>query len=160
MYVCLQKPAVVANKILTDFKLSNSDKLGQTRKLGTGDRPIGPDHVFGVPSLRNGVREPSVEELLKTSLPPEQQQPDADLGKSLREVGYTRTRPRMHFLHTHTHTHTCAHTHTRARATVHCSTALVVPTALTFMVEQMAEATSPAPPVSVLISASCAMLQL
>lgn len=88
----LQQPAVISSKIHTDFKLSNTDQLGKTKKLGTGERNLAPDHTFGMPSLRHGVRGATVEELLKHSLPMEQQQPDADLGKSLRE-GYRNIAP-------------------------------------------------------------------
>lgn len=82
----LPQPPGVANKILEDWKMSNHDYLGQSRKLGTGDRQLPEDYVYGMPSLKPGFKEPGVEELLKSSYPEEQQQPDADLGKSLREV--------------------------------------------------------------------------
>uniref|UniRef100_A0A7S2VV15 EFHB C-terminal EF-hand domain-containing protein n=1 Tax=Chlamydomonas chlamydogama TaxID=225041 RepID=A0A7S2VV15_9CHLO len=79
------QPAKVASKLHEDFKLSATDYLGKTRKLGTGERPqLPPDHAFGMPSLRRGP-EPGVEKLLHGAYTPEQQQPDADLGKSLRE---------------------------------------------------------------------------
>ncbi len=79
---------MVASKVHADFKLSATDHLGRVRKLGTGERNLPAGHVFGMPSLRHGVRGPSVEELLKTTTSPEQLQPDADLGKSLREVSH------------------------------------------------------------------------
>lgn len=44
---------------------------------------LGLNHVFGKPSAREA--EPCVGELLRGWYTPEQQQPDPDLGKSLRE---------------------------------------------------------------------------
>mmetsp|Transcript_4493 Transcript_4493/g.7571 ORF Transcript_4493/g.7571 Transcript_4493/m.7571 type:complete len:442 (+) Transcript_4493:85-1410(+) len=78
---------MVASKLHADYKLAHSDVLGQVRKLGTGDRTsLEPGHAYGMPScqLRGGVR-PSVEQLLKTGHTVEQNQLDANLGKSLRE---------------------------------------------------------------------------
>lgn len=87
-----QQPATITTKLHADYKAAAVDRLGVVKQLGTGERDLAPDHTFGVPSLRNGVREPGVEELMKLSLSEEQQQPDADLGKSLRE-GYRNIAP-------------------------------------------------------------------
>ena len=48
----LPQPAKVSNKIYEDFKAQATDYLGKPRKLGAGDRPLPPDHVYGLPSLR------------------------------------------------------------------------------------------------------------
>ncbi|KAL6757424.1 flagella associated protein [Haematococcus lacustris] len=82
----------VITKLHEDHKLTNVDQLGAVKKLGTGDRGLGPDHAYGMPSLKAGMREPGVDELFKLNLTLEQQQPDADLGKSLRE-GYRNIAP-------------------------------------------------------------------
>ncbi|KAG2450939.1 hypothetical protein HYH02_004212 [Chlamydomonas schloesseri] len=80
----LQPPKVLP-KLHEDFKATATDYLGRPRQLGTGDRPqLGPDHAFGQPSMRKG-REPGVGELLTGRFAAEEQAPDADLGKSLRE---------------------------------------------------------------------------
>ncbi len=81
----LPQPSKVSNKIYEDYKASATDYLGKTKKLGTGDRTqLAPDHAYGMPSLRYGP-EPGVDQLLQGSFTPEEQNPDADLGKSLRE---------------------------------------------------------------------------
>ncbi len=82
---CVQQPAKVASKLQEDFKLTSADTLGTVRKLGAGDRHLPPTHAYGVTSLLNGKREPGVDVLLTGGYSKEQQQPDADLGKSLRE---------------------------------------------------------------------------
>ena len=78
------QPSKVSNKIYEDFKASSTDYLGKPKNLGAGDRPLPPDHAYGLPSLRHGP-EPGVDQLLAGSLTPEEQGPDADLGKSIRE---------------------------------------------------------------------------
>eukprot|EP00955_Chlamydomonas_euryale_P063651 358731-Chlamydomonas_euryale.AAC.10 len=68
-----------------DFKATQADLLGQTRKLGGGDRPNLPaNHTYGLHSLRHGP-EPGVDQLIQGAYTAAQQAPDADLGKSLRE---------------------------------------------------------------------------
>ncbi|KAG2486271.1 hypothetical protein HYH03_015095 [Edaphochlamys debaryana] len=79
----LQPPRVLP-KLHEDYKATATDFLGRPRALGTGDRPLGPGHTFGVPSMRKG-REPGVGELLTGKYGLAEQGPDADLGKSLRE---------------------------------------------------------------------------
>ena len=80
----LEQPAKVSNKIYEDFKSSATDYLGKPKKLGAGDRPLAPNHTYGLPSLRHGP-EPGVDQLLAGTMTPEEQGPDADLGKSIRE---------------------------------------------------------------------------
>ena len=75
----------MASKLQEDFKLTSADTLGTVRNLGAGDRKLPPTHAFGVASLLNGKREPGVDVLLTGGYSESQQQPDADLGKSLRE---------------------------------------------------------------------------
>jgi len=87
----LQRPKI-ASRLLEDHQLATTDKLGTVRKMGTGDQQLPPDHTFGMPSLKPGHKEPSVGEILQFSLTPDQQQADADLGKSLRE-GYRNIAP-------------------------------------------------------------------
>lgn len=71
------------SKIQADFKLVNDDRIGKPRTLGYGDRPtMGPGHTFGVPSRK--FEEWGVDKLLKGEYAPEEQAPDADLGKSIR----------------------------------------------------------------------------
>lgn len=79
------QPAKIANKIHQDFKATQAELLGKPKKLGAGERPqIASDHTFGLHSMRHGP-EPGVDQLIQGEYTPEQQAPDADLGKSLRE---------------------------------------------------------------------------
>ncbi len=71
-------------------KLTAGDALGQPRLLGVGERKPPPGGIYGKPSGREP--EPCVGELIKGWYTPEQQAPDADLGKSLRE-GFRNTAP-------------------------------------------------------------------
>ncbi|KXZ53002.1 hypothetical protein GPECTOR_8g371 [Gonium pectorale] len=87
----LQPPKVLP-KLHEDYKATSTDYLGRPKQLGTGDRALPPDHTFGVPSLRKG-REPGVGELLATGYGAREQDPDSDLGKSLREGFRNTTRP-------------------------------------------------------------------
>lgn len=74
----------VVSKIYEDFK-ANGDYLGKGRKIGAV--PVLPaGHAFGLTSVKKGCApEPGVDELIQGSYSVEAQQPDADLGKSLRE---------------------------------------------------------------------------
>lgn len=80
----------IVSKIQADFKLANDDRLGKPRTLGHGDRGLAQNHSFGVPSRR--FEEWGVDKLLKGEYGPADQEPDADLGKSLRP-GYRNTAP-------------------------------------------------------------------
>lgn len=87
-----QQPPKLANKVHEDFKAANTDLLGRPRKLGAGERAhLSEDHTFGMPSMRHGP-EPGVDRLLQGAYSEAEQQPDADLGKSLRE-GWRNTTP-------------------------------------------------------------------
>ncbi|GIL88535.1 hypothetical protein Vretimale_15344 [Volvox reticuliferus] len=87
----LQPPRVLP-KLHEDYKATATDYLGKPRQLGTGDRTLPPTHTFGVPSMRKG-REAGVAELMAGYYPPPEQDPDADLGKSLREGFRNQTKP-------------------------------------------------------------------
>jgi len=76
-----KRPAVVVEKILEDFREVTSESLGKAKNLGHGDRSLSGNHVFGLPSQRDaewGVRE------CIGNYTPEEQQPDKDLGRSVR----------------------------------------------------------------------------
>lgn len=86
-----QHHAQVASKLHEDYKISCTDYLGKARLLGTGERGLPAGHTFGLHSLRHGVQA-GVGELFRTGYTQDQLQPDADLGKSLRE-GYRNLGP-------------------------------------------------------------------
>lgn len=71
---------VVVSKRLEDFREVNAEPLGRVKYLGHGVR-TSDEHVFGVPSQR--APEWGVRECIANYLP-EEQQPDKDLGKSIR----------------------------------------------------------------------------
>jgi len=76
-----KRPAVVVDKILEDFRELSGEGLGKIKNLGHGDRMTAPNHVFGLPSQRDaewGVRE------CIGNYTPDEQQPDRDLGRSIR----------------------------------------------------------------------------
>ena len=77
--------ADASRRLVADRALVRGDAPGRRRLAGAGDRPPPPGGAFGAPSVRRGA-EPSVGELIRGAgaYSPEQQQPDADLGKSLR----------------------------------------------------------------------------
>jgi len=73
-------PSVV-EKRLEDFRELTCEGLGTAKNLGFGVRPAGPTKVFGMASQAGpewGVRE------CIGNYPPHEQQPDTDLGKSIR----------------------------------------------------------------------------
>lgn len=77
--------AKIVSRIYEDHKASSADILGKGRKLGSCP-PLPADHSFGSSSVKKGsTAEPGVDQLIQGSYTEEQQQPDADLGKSLRE---------------------------------------------------------------------------
>lgn len=70
-------------RAVSDFKLANTQSLGQSKNLGQRNRVgIGASHVFGVPSRR--VEEWGVQQLICGDYPDQDQKPDPDLGKSLK----------------------------------------------------------------------------
>eukprot|EP00892_Ulva_mutabilis_P010820 jgi/Ulvmu1/810/UM010_0184.1 len=77
--------AQIVNRRVEEHRLVNGEVLGQPRRLGAGDRGLPADFTFGKPSLPKGGKEDGVGDLLHGAYTVEQQQPDADLGKSLRE---------------------------------------------------------------------------
>jgi hypothetical protein len=70
-------------KLMRDHQLTHGDALGRHKLLGGGDRGLSEGHTFGAPSAREG--EPCVGELIRCGYSQQEQEPDADLGKSLRE---------------------------------------------------------------------------
>ena len=76
-----QRPAVVVEKRLEDFRELNAEGLGTVKNLGFGQRVPPPGAVFGMASQSGpewGVRE------CIGNYTPEEQQPDKDLGRSIR----------------------------------------------------------------------------
>ncbi|QDZ23086.1 hypothetical protein HOP50_09g56260 [Chloropicon primus] len=70
-------------RAVSDFKLANTQTLGQSKNLGQRNRVgVGSDHIFGVPSRR--VEEWGVQQLICGDYSMDDQNPDPDLGKSLR----------------------------------------------------------------------------
>lgn len=88
-----RQPPLVVNKVHDDFKATATDYLGRPKMQGAGDLPLAPDHTYGMPSLKGGRREAGVADLMSAAYPEEQQAPDSDLGKSLREGFRNATRP-------------------------------------------------------------------
>ncbi|WIA10245.1 hypothetical protein OEZ85_010445 [Tetradesmus obliquus] len=77
------KQAAVVSSVYDRHKATLGDELGKPRLLGAGNRALPPDHVFGKCSAREA--EPCVGELMRGYYSAEEQAPDPDLGKSLRE---------------------------------------------------------------------------
>lgn len=73
----------IVPKRLEHFKLTDGDELGKPKHLGHGDRGLDREHTFGVPSRR--YEEWGARRLMQGDYPEEAQQPDADLGKSIRK---------------------------------------------------------------------------
>ena len=70
-------------RAVSDFKLANTQTLGQSKNLGQRVRVGGgTEHIFGVPSRR--VEEWGVQQLICGDYSMDDQNPDPDLGKSLR----------------------------------------------------------------------------
>jgi hypothetical protein len=70
-------------RVHADYTLIRGDALGRHKLMGTGDRALPLGFVFGAPSAREP--EPCVGELIRSAYSAAEQEPDADLGKSLRE---------------------------------------------------------------------------
>jgi len=75
-----QPPPVVVEKLLEDHRELSAEALGKAKNLGFG-KYTDPQHMFGVPS--QSAPEWGVRECIG-NYPPEEQQPDKDLGKSVR----------------------------------------------------------------------------
>jgi len=76
-----KRPAVVVEQTLENFREVTYEPLGSVKNLGHGNRNLPNNHVFGLPSQRDaewGVRE------CIGNYRDDEQQPDKDLGKSVR----------------------------------------------------------------------------
>jgi len=76
-----QRPPVVVEKRLEDFRVVSQEGLGNVKNLGFGDTGLNGNHVYGMPSQANpewGVRE------CIGNYTPDEQMPDKDLGRSIR----------------------------------------------------------------------------
>ena len=80
----------IITKELADFKLTSQDQLGQPKNLGLGEKGVPEDHVYGKPT-RTFV-EWDAGRLMSGDYTQEEQEPDADLGRSLRP-GYRNIAP-------------------------------------------------------------------
>ncbi|KAF6255181.1 hypothetical protein COO60DRAFT_241792 [Scenedesmus sp. NREL 46B-D3] len=76
------KQAAVVSRVYDRHKATLGDELGKPRLLGASAR-LPPDHVFGRASVKE--EEPCVGELMRGCYSAEEQAPDPDLGKSLRQ---------------------------------------------------------------------------
>jgi len=77
----IPREPVVCDKLLEDFREVNGEQLGKVKNLGFGDRGFGENQVFGMPSQKGpewGTRE------CMGNYTAEEQQPDKDLGRSLK----------------------------------------------------------------------------
>lgn len=80
----------IISKELADFKITHSEMLGKPKNLGHGDRSLPEGHVFGRPT-RTFV-EHDAGRLISGHYSKEEQEPDADLGRSVRP-GYRNIGP-------------------------------------------------------------------
>lgn len=76
-----QLPSKIVDQRLDDFKATHDDALAVGKSLGHGPRT--PRPAFGVPSARR--QEEGAGRVIRGWYSEREQQPDADLGKSLRE---------------------------------------------------------------------------
>jgi len=76
-----KRPPIVVDKRLEDFRVVNSEGLGTIKNLGHGAKQLPTNHVYGMPS--QGGPEWGVRECIG-NYTPEEQQPDKDLGRSIR----------------------------------------------------------------------------
>jgi len=77
--------AKIVARNIEEFKITSHVELGKSRNLGLGEKGVEKDHVFGVPSRQ--FEEQGVQALISGGYSAHEQEPDADLGKSLR-AGY------------------------------------------------------------------------
>ncbi|XRB21531.1 EF-hand domain-containing family member B [Pseudoscourfieldia marina] len=75
------RPSVVV-KAHEQHRLKEAERLGETKKLGYGERSLPEDHTYGVPSRR--FAEWGARRLMNGMYSEEEQLPDVDLGKSVR----------------------------------------------------------------------------
>jgi hypothetical protein len=76
------KPTEFMPKSVAEFRSVRADELGKVRNLGLGDHRLGPQHTYGMPSKR--FNDWGAKECLTGNYTEDEQQPDPDLGKSLR----------------------------------------------------------------------------
>eukprot|EP00288_Rhodomonas_lens_P013664 CAMPEP_0177700142 /NCGR_PEP_ID=MMETSP0484_2-20121128/5944_1 /TAXON_ID=354590 /ORGANISM="Rhodomonas lens, Strain RHODO" /LENGTH=428 /DNA_ID=CAMNT_0019211337 /DNA_START=47 /DNA_END=1333 /DNA_ORIENTATION=+ len=76
------KPTEFVPKNVADFRKVRADELGTVRNLGLGQHTLNPDHVYGLASQR--FNDWGARECLQGNYTAEEQQPDPDLGRSLR----------------------------------------------------------------------------
>jgi hypothetical protein len=76
------KPTEFMPKSVADFKKVRADDLGTVRNLGLGQHPVPGDHCYGMPSKR--FDDWGARECMMGNYTPDEQQPDPDLGRSLR----------------------------------------------------------------------------
>lgn len=69
-------------KNVSDFRKVRADELGTVRNLGLGEHNLDTDHCYGLPSKR--FNDWGARECLQGNYTVEEQQPDPDLGRSLR----------------------------------------------------------------------------
>lgn len=86
----MQKQPRIVDKKVDDFQLTTADFLGKPKMNGHGERNMPDDIVFGCPSVT--FHQDGVEKLIQGQYSAEEQQPDPDLGKSLR-VGWRNLAP-------------------------------------------------------------------
>lgn len=81
----IKKEPIVVSKVLEDYMETSSETLGKVKNLGHGDRRVGadnPQHSFGMPSQR--FPEWGASECMQGNYSVPEQNPDIDLGKSIR----------------------------------------------------------------------------
>jgi hypothetical protein len=76
-----KRPPVVVDKLLEDFRVVSTEGLGSVKNLGYGRTDAPDGHVYGMPS--QGGPEWGVRECIG-NYTPQEQQPDKDLGRSIR----------------------------------------------------------------------------
>ena len=79
----LQKQPRIIDKKVDEHQIATADLLGKPKINGHGERDFPDDMVFGCPSVT--FHQDGVDKLIQGQYSSEEQQPDADLGKSLRE---------------------------------------------------------------------------
>ncbi len=76
------KPTEFMPKSVAEFRSVRADELGKVRNLGLGDHRLSSQHSYGMPSKR--FNDWGAKECLTGNYTEDEQQPDPDLGKSLR----------------------------------------------------------------------------
>jgi len=76
------KPTEFVPKNVADFRKVRTDELGTVRNLGLGQHALGQEHTYGLPSKR--FNDWGARECMQGNYTADEQQPDPDLGRSLR----------------------------------------------------------------------------